>query len=186
MSDTDVKPEVPPRSSRWLFPALIASLALNLLFVGWVASGAWHKHHYRSAGGPDFGLMGFTRQLSDDRRKVVREQIKAARDSVRPLRQAIRTSWDEANALLTAEPFDKEKFKAAMGRVADAENQFRAAVTNTLADTAATLTADERKLLQAWREKRRPGYFKRRSKDAPDGPEDDGAPPPTPSPPAPN
>ena len=34
----------PPGRSRYLYPAFIASLALNLLFIGWISAAAWHHN----------------------------------------------------------------------------------------------------------------------------------------------
>jgi uncharacterized membrane protein len=175
MSEAPTTSERPPRQSRWLFPALIASLALNLLFIGGIGAAAWQKKHHRGHGfGADFGLMGFVRELPDDRAAVVREQITKARESTRPLKKAVREAWRDANATLTVEPFDKEKFKAAMARASDAESQFKAAIAGGLADMAEKLTAEERAKLQAWREKRSPRLFGKGPKGSADSPPGDG------------
>lgn len=177
MTETPMTSERPPRQSRWLFPALIASLALNLLVVGGIGAAAWQKKHHRGHGfGSDFGLMGFVRELPDDRRAVVREQIKKAREATRPLKKSVREAWREANATLTVEPFDKEKFKAAMAKASDVESQFKAAIASGLADIAENLTPEERAQLQAWREKRKPRLFgkgQKASQESPPG--DDGS-----------
>lgn len=170
MTDTDIKPEAAPRRSRWLFPALVASLALNLLFVGGVVGAKVMHKRYGGPHGADFGLMGFVRELPDERRKLIRDEIKKAREAMKPMRATVRDAWGEANAVLTVEPFDKQKFKAAMAKLSDAEVQFKTAVSNSLADTAEKLTPEERKQLQAWREKRRPGFFGKGPKGPPDGP----------------
>lgn len=146
----------PPQQKRirLLYAALIASLALNLLFIGGFVAAAWHHGHRWPK--PEPGLLGFVRQLPPDRRDVVGKQISAARDSMKEVRANVRMAWREANALLTAEPFDKEKFKAALTHLADVEAGYKAALNDALAETAAILTPEERKLFQSWREKRRP------------------------------
>ncbi len=138
---------------RYLYPALIASLALNLLFVGVFATAVWH---HRQEGPPprDKGFLGFVNQLSADRQETIRKQVLAARESMKGLRENVRTSWLQANALLAAEPFDKDKFLAALMQVRTAEDRFKTAIYGTVADTAAELTPDERKLLQKWRANR--------------------------------
>ena len=155
--ETDSAPE---RRSRWLYAGLIASLALNLLFIGGVARAKWHHRHEGGRHG-DAGLIGFVNQLPADRQSLVRGDVEAARETIRPLRKAVRDAWSDANMALTAEPFDKDKYKAAVDRLTEAESRFKAAVAASLADTAAKLTPEERSRLQGWREKRRPDIFGR-------------------------
>lgn len=155
---TEISP-APQERSRWLYRGLVASLALNLLFAGGMGAAAWHHRH--GSRGDDFGLMGFARQLTGDRQKMVRDDVAAARVTIRPLRKAVREAWDDANKLLTAEPFDKDKYKAAMDRLTETEGRFKSAIASALADTAAKLTPEERRSLQEWREIRRPHMFKR-------------------------
>jgi uncharacterized membrane protein len=144
----------PDSRSKWLYRGLVASLALNLLFAGGLGAAAWHHRH--GPRGDDVGLMGFARELPGERQKVVREDIAAARLTIRPLRTAVREAWDDANSVLTLEPFDKDKYKASMDKLTEAEGRFKSAIASVLADTAAKLTPEERKSLQGWRERRRP------------------------------
>ena len=145
----------PPGRSRYLYPAFIASLALNLLFIGWVSAAAWH-HRSEELKRNEHGMLDFVKELPADRQSPVRDEIIAARASLKDLRASVRKSWIETNNLLTAEPFDKEKFKTAMTQLRDVENQYKTALNNALADTAEKLSPDERKLLKSWRETRRP------------------------------
>lgn len=157
------------RNSRYLFPALIASLALNLLVVGGIAAAAWHHHHRFGKHRGERGLLGFANDLSEPHRNMMRGAVLSAREALRPQRRAIRDAWDEANGTLTLEPFDKAKFKAAMAKVADVETAFRNSLTDVLANTAEKLTPDERRQLQNWRDRRRPKFLRRRH-----GPDDPG------------
>ncbi len=147
--------------SRWLNILLIASLALNLLFIGGLAKAAWHHRH---GGFSSPGLMGFVRDLPPDRRQLLGGDIEAAREAARPMRQTVRDLWSEANKILLEEPFDKAKYKSAMDRVTEAEGQMRATLTGALAETASKLTPDERRALQVWREKRKSHIFGKRQK----------------------
>jgi uncharacterized membrane protein len=147
-----------PRRSRLLYGGLIASLALNLLFVGLFATAAW-EHQYEHPKTSEPGLLGFVKELAPDRQGVVRDEITAARESMKELRATVRKSWLDTNALLTAEPFDKAKFKASLAELADIEVKYKAALNNAMAETAEKLAPDERKLLKSWREKRRPGLL---------------------------
>ena len=140
---------------RYLYPALIVSLALNLLVGGFLATAFWHHRHEPGPPPPrDRGFMGFVNQLPPDRREAIRKQVITARESTKALRENVRSTWLAANALLTAEPFDKAKFAAALAEVREAEDRFKVAIYGTVADTAAELNPEERKLLQEWRAKR--------------------------------
>jgi uncharacterized membrane protein len=152
------------RRSRLVYPALIVSLALNLLFIGGLAAAAWHYNARHTRG--EFGLLAFARQLPVEHQEAFRKQVLDARVSLKDEREAVRSAWLEINSLLTAEPFDKEKLKAALANLREAENQFRTGLNNSFAEIAASVTPEERKLLQAWRDKRKP-YFLRRGDISP-------------------
>lgn len=175
-----------PRS-RWPFYALIASLAVNLLFVGWVGAAMWHHRHGPGGwrGGEEGGLMGFARQVPEDRRAALRTKLKAARETVRPLRAAVNDAWTAANASLAAEPFDKAAGKAAFDRAIEADSKMRAKIDDELLTIAESLTSDERKALQAWREKRKPKMLRHHGRKDRDDKDDDGPGVPLPPPPAP-
>lgn len=146
--------QLEPRRSRLLYGGLIASLALNLLFVGLFATAAW-EHRHKPPKNNEPGLLGFVRELPADRQGPVRSEITAAHELLNDLRAMVRKSWLDTNALLTAEPYDKEKFKAALTGLAEMEAKYKRSIYYGMADTAEKLTPEERKLLQAWREKRR-------------------------------
>lgn len=122
-------PAPPPRRRRGLWIALIASLAVNVFLVGWVAS-SWVY-------GPRFGPgaqwapppgtgMAFQhrralRALSNDHRqtadRIWRENFAETRDRVRALRQAhvdLRTAYvaDQADAKSLADAVAAFKAKA--------------------------------------------------------------------------
>lgn len=103
--------------------------------------------------------MGFALQLPDARQKIVRDDIAAARQAIRPLRLTVREARDEANSVLSMEPFDKDRYMASMDKVSEAESRLRRAMASALAETAAKLTPEERVRLRAWREKRRSHMF---------------------------
>lgn len=163
----DVNHPAPRDRARALYFGLIASLAVNLLFVGGFAAAAWHLHFEKDKPRPP-GLLSFVAQLPPDRQEPVQKEIVAARDSLKDLRATMRQSWLDANAMLTSEPFDKAKFAAALMQLKDMEARYRAGIYNMVADTAGILTPDERKLLQKWRADRRAHFLRRMGKDEPD------------------
>jgi uncharacterized membrane protein len=156
--------------------ALMVSLALNVLIIGAVAGaflmgrhhhgrGHWHK------GGP---LAGFARTLPDERGDVLRQQIESNQTKLEPLRKEENAARDEARSVLMTEPFDIEKFKAALARKADADAREKRARMEQFAEMVATLTPEERRQLHAWFEKR----HKRRDRDRSGADEDAPAPSP--------
>ena len=104
--------------------------------------------------------MGFARELPEEKRQKYFDDMKMAKEKLRPLRQELRTSWDQANQQLGEEPFDKSKFKASLDRVAETERQFRLQIYAVIADAAEKMSAPERKAFQKWRESRSHRYFR--------------------------
>lgn len=173
MSDA-AQPVAPPdNGNRRLKYALIASLALNLLIVGAVAGTMYgfRKHHPRFAErGEDFGMMGLTRVLPDERRKEMRKLLRADRASLRPLMEEVRNARREAAGKLGAEPFDRAALEAAITNVAEKERTVRSAAVTAFLGHAEKLTAEERaKLAEWWRKKSEP----RKKKDDKEPPEKD-------------
>lgn len=142
----------PAAAPRYLYPSFIASLALNLLFIGLFATAVWHHHEEDET--RNRGFMSFVSQLPPDKQSEIRQQVLATRASMKGLRENIRKNWVDANAMLTDEPFDKAKFLAALMQLRTAEDAFKGAIYNAVANTADELTPDQRKLLQEWRAKR--------------------------------
>lgn len=158
----------PRGSSRLLYPGFIFSLALNLLFLGGVAAAIWHHYNMQITRGGDYGLMRFAKELPPARQDTFRQQVANARSSFKGQWNNVRTAWIEANDLLTAEPFDKDKFQAAMGKLREAETQYKTGLNNNFADIAASFTPEERKLLQSWRARRKPWFADRSHKEQTD------------------
>lgn len=170
----------PASRSRWLFAGLIASMAVNLLFIGWFGSAMWHHRKDPTWRGGEPGLMGFVRKLPEDRRPALRARLKQARETVKPLKAELDTAWTAANAALAADPFDKVVAKTAFDTAIAADAKLRAAIDDELIATAEGLSADERKLLQEWREKRKPRMLRNHKRKWKDKSEevDSKAPPP--------
>jgi uncharacterized membrane protein len=144
-------------SGRNLRLALTASLALNILIVGGVAAAFVLPHLHGWKGHPKPGsLAGFAETLPPDRAEIVRQKVRGEKANFEALSKEERESREAARVILTEDPFDVAKFKAALDHVAQAlDKQTRARMT-LVADTAAELTPEERKQLHAYFEKHRP------------------------------
>jgi uncharacterized membrane protein len=171
------RPETEPRpgGSRRLKYALIASLALNLLVIGAVAGTmiGFGKHHGPRGGHPrgeDFGLMGLTRTLPEERRKEIRKQLREERGRLRPLFEDVRTARREAADKLAAEPFDRAALESALAAVGERERTLRQEAVNIFVGHVERLTPDERgRLAEWWRKKSQPlPQRKSRKKDETD------------------
>jgi uncharacterized membrane protein len=170
MTSGNAAPGSPP--SNRLRLALMASLALNVLIIGAVAGTylmsphkGWGTHKRKQS-----ALMEFSQTLPADRAEVVRAKIAGEEATLVPLRKAEREARDAARAVLMQEPFDAEKFKAALTRAAEADSKEKTARMSLLATTAAELTPDERRQLHAFFEKRRARFRRLRGEDAPSPP----------------
>jgi uncharacterized membrane protein len=148
----------PPRRSRLLVGALVASLAVNLLVLGAVASAAW-RFRSPAAANLQFGpanIMSYLSDLPPDRRAALWSQTVEPRRTMGPLRRAVRAARREMANALKAEPFDQSKFQDAQTRLIEAERQQRVTAAKLFSEVAAKLTPDERRSFVRWREKRLP------------------------------
>ena len=117
MTASEPEPTPPRRPGRGLRLALIASLALNLLFLGLIAGGAMTADQRRAGpgGGPD--MRALWRALPDENRQAMRRQFRAAGDDAAPdgradRREELAALDAELLALLRAEDFDAPGFAA--------------------------------------------------------------------------
>ena len=146
------------RRARWLKPVLFASLALNLLVLGALASATWRYRSPEMAAlqfGPG-NIVSYVGDLPAERRAVLWKQTTEPRRALGPLRRAVRAARRDAFATLSAEPFQPQRYIEAQSRVIDAERVQRLAAAKLFAEVASTLTADERRGFIRWREKRLP------------------------------
>lgn len=178
MSDVS-RPEPAPSErpgARRLKYALIASLALNLLVLGAVA-GTVFMHGFgrhpppRSGSGPhqDFGLMGLTRTLPEERRKEMRKNLREDREKLRPLIDDLRAARREAANKLGAEPFDSAALKGAFDVAGEKDRAVREAAVAAFLVHAGQLLPEERRRLADWWLKRNEPFkerLKKKKKDA--------------------
>jgi len=152
---SDTVPAKP--TGRWLRIALIVSLALNVLIIGGVASGLIFSHHYGwdRHGRRHSLLLRFAETLPAEQADAIRKTVLSERSALDPLRKAKREARDAARSVLTTEPFDLQKFRAALDRIAEADAKEKRARMTIFADTVANFTPEERRQLHDWFEKRR-------------------------------
>jgi uncharacterized membrane protein len=144
------------RAPRWMLLLLIASLAVNFLFLGLAAGAMWKFRGPPPLAGVTPNLLGYASTLPSDRRKALWDQIEAERQHLRPFRREVRAARDETIKALVADPFDRESFVAAQEKQSAAEQRARQAVRDLYAKIATSMTPEERRAFPRWREHRRP------------------------------
>jgi uncharacterized membrane protein len=149
---------------RWLWIALIASLAMNCLVLGIVFRSVWQIEGVQALGGDrvSAGLGGYVASLPPERRKVLRRIGSADRPLLRPLRLELRKLRDEVTQILETEPLDKERLAAAQARILETEVEMRKVMQRSLAELAARMTPEERRAFLRWQETHRPAALLRR------------------------
>jgi uncharacterized membrane protein len=142
MADLSGTDRAPRRWLRWL---LVGSLALNLLVVGAVAGlgVAWMRGMGPEAGTRDVAWPYVAALTREDRRAVGRA-IRAEMAAQGFTRADRRARYDEAVALLRAEPFDAGAFSELLGHQFAASARLQSAGREALAGRLGAMTADER------------------------------------------
>lgn len=149
--EPSVEAVVAPRR-RWMRWAFIASLALNLLVVGAIVGS------FVRGGGPWGGgrggsgnIVGYVMSLPAERRGELLKRSTAIRAEMRALRQQVRSANRDRLAAFTTEPFDRQRYIDAQTRQIEADRQIRLLTRDVVAETAASMTSDERRAFLRWR-----------------------------------
>ena len=144
---------------RWLLPALLLSVAINIAFVGYLVGRQSAPVLAGPVGNPLVvsGAVGrFVRDLPPERREelkpLVREHLRALRKGARGLRSA----HHELQHALRVEPFDEEKTRMALGQLSRAiDPQASRQAEDTYVSLLRAMTPEERR---AFAERRRPHH----------------------------
>jgi uncharacterized membrane protein len=141
------------RASRRL---LLASLALNLFFVG--IAGALIVRSHAAAPAPSAPVdrsvaarierLAATLPAADA--EVLREEYRARSGAVEPVRDAFRRAQDSAREFLRAEPFDVGALRAAMAQTRAARQALDQALQDVIASAAAQMSPAGRRKLADW------------------------------------
>jgi uncharacterized membrane protein len=138
----------------WAKYLLIASLALNLLVVGALASAAFRGRHM-SGGQGGTNIFGFMDQLAKERREALAVKARELRPQLRDLREQSRAAARERADALLAEPFDRQRYINAQTRQIETDGKLRVLMRDAVAEIAGTMTLEERQAFLRWRGQRR-------------------------------
>jgi hypothetical protein len=138
---------------------LLISVAVNLLVLGAIGAAlVGARHGVGPLGGPLIGnpnLVGFLRTLPADRREDIWRRIAAERTALFPMRKQMRKARDDMHLALTRDPFDKDRFAAALKAYDDTEAHLRRTALPLISSIAQQLTAEERRAYVQWQAQHR-------------------------------
>lgn len=140
-------------STRWIWPVLIGSLALNVLVAGTLIGQKLRPAPANLPGNLPPGIAArlaqdatapLLKELSEAKRAQIRAIFEAHRGQNRALWQAVRERRAEVTKVLEADPFNQATYAAAMSRLIETEAKARSAAQPTFAEVAAVLSPKER------------------------------------------
>ena len=152
------------KKNRVVIILLICSLALNLLFIGGLIG--------RSIfGGPPGHLpnhMGWMlRNLSDEKRKELRPQLKERSGSLRTVRQEMRQARQRLSAAIREEPLDERALQLALKDLRSASNKFQVVTHENMSTILKEMSLEDREKALKFlsrREKHRGNFDDRRGR----------------------
>ena len=150
MSETGTTADVPVKRFTWLKAALIASLAVNLLFIGaGVARFLVKEPSDRMTGMSQVQLIPrkFFGELDGERKAELLGVFRDMRPAFREGRRAMREDIVALADALEAEPYDAARVKAAVDSFTARSEQLVTSGGEAAMTLIAKLTADERKVL---------------------------------------
>ncbi|HUE45549.1 MAG TPA: periplasmic heavy metal sensor [Aestuariivirgaceae bacterium] len=137
---------------RWLVPLVVASLAVNLVFVGAALSGRFWPHHGERGGlhrSADLMPRAFFAGLDRQRRDELVEVFRARRPAFREERRALREAAAALADALEREPYDEQPAQSAIAEHTAKSHQLIDLGAAVAADLVEVLAAEERRALAA-------------------------------------
>ncbi len=144
-------------SARWVKPALLVSVAINLLIVGVIAG--FIIRHYKNSS-HSYGayrgksVLGFARTLPAQRRQALRPLFDNAGRTLQPLRRQVTQARRAVRQAVLAQPFDIKAYETAVAKRLDALIGLRKTQNSLFAQLNANFTASERKAYVDWHRQR--------------------------------
>lgn len=129
---------------RLLLLALFLSVAVNLFFIGGVGYRMVQMSERREARPLPPNLGWIVRDLSDNRREQLSDELRASAAQILPLRRAVFASQRRVNELMAAADFDAAALQQAFAELREASNRYQQATQEQTVIILAELTPEER------------------------------------------
>lgn len=129
---------------RLLLLALFLSVAVNLFFIGGVGYRMAQMSEHREARPLPPNLGWIVRDLSDNRREQLSDELRASAVQILPLRRSVFASQRRVNELMAAADFDATALQQAFAELREASNRYQQATQEQTVIILAELTPEER------------------------------------------
>lgn len=139
-----------PPKRRWIWPVLVVSLGLNLLFIGLVAGRMWAR--IDGPPGAPHRILGqavenFSVELPDTKKQRANALLEKQREGSRALKRQLREARREAKDAALAVTYDEKKLAEALTRLREIRNSQHQAMHEMVLELLKDLTLEERKVL---------------------------------------
>ncbi len=141
-------------NNRLLIWGLLASIALNLLFIGGITSNWLNRPNVQVM---PANLGWIVRDLDEETRQRLRPQLEQYGDRMRPMRGQMFRAQREVNRLMTMDPLDREAILAAFDRLRQANIAYQEITHEQTIGVFQQLNAEQRqRALRFINERRNP------------------------------
>ena len=181
MSDANKVSTPAPR--RWLGPAFLASLVVNLFLGGLIASALWmHRPPKFRGGGPlPFILSGDRAELNQEDRTAMRRMMRSQFKTVLPYLKEMDKSRTELAKVVGQTPYDPVKVRDAFTHFDQVQAEVSGIMREALVKGFGAMSDEQReriaKVMEENAEHRWDRHKERHGDDDDHGPDGDGPPP---------
>lgn len=135
---------------------LTISLILNVLFMGIIGGHIirWSSHHNQR----HEILAGVVEKLPEDKRAMVKAELKQVHDADATRRAEIEKARDELMKSLTALEFDTQRYDAASAKLHRLHGEMGSDMAKAIKHIAVNLSQEERKILAESLQRHRPPH----------------------------
>jgi uncharacterized membrane protein len=157
-------PPARPPAGQWSRRILLASLALNLFFLGTWAALTWrhYSQHQHGPWTPAVRIERMAAALPPGDAEKLRAELRAHTGDIEAATAAFRAAQRHMRDALRAEPFNADALRAAMADARTARDKLDEALQNVVAAASAGMTPEGRRKLADWTPYRRNGNDKSR------------------------
>jgi uncharacterized membrane protein len=157
-------PPARPPAGQWSRRILLASLALNLFFLGAWAALTWrhYSHEQHGPGTPAMRIERMAAALPAGDAEKLHAELRVHTGDIEAATGAFRAAQRRMREALRAEPFNADALRAAMADARTARDKLDEALQNVIAAASAGMTPEGRRKLADWTPYRRSGNDKPR------------------------